>query len=118
MSDYLKLERAVREECINLLSDTPDDWTENAKRTTEQLLDDVTNAWDGLIAEQNRLKRLAKELANIAESFRRDCGCEHLHHSKGQYHKAGEPCPVEAAVDAVIADALKVTTNGKSDTSP
>jgi hypothetical protein len=28
--------------------------------------------------------------------------CEHLHHTKKDYHKSGEPCPVEARIKALI----------------
>jgi len=28
--------------------------------------------------------------------------CEHLHHTKKDYHKSGEPCPVEARIKTLI----------------
>jgi hypothetical protein len=34
--------------------------------------------------------------------LRCDRYCEHLNHLRGEFHKAGEPCPVEKLIEAAL----------------
>ena len=43
------------------------------------------------------LLRLFRELVNRMQPC-----CENFHHTKAEYHKAGEPCPVEKKFRSIL----------------
>lgn len=61
-----------------------------------------------LAAATARVGALERVVVILRDALlRADRNCDHLHHASGQYHKAEEPCPVEAIIKAALAIAVK-----------
>lgn len=75
----------------------------------ERLHEMTTDSWaakmqkraDGFEAENRELRASRRELAELLGRFVRACGS--AHHKKGEYHSIGEPCPIEAKIDALLS---------------
>ena len=100
---------------------TPDAGVSESVRTLQRIRETCADveAWqvwsaDGALLEAypgellDHIATLTAQLAAANEAFDTVMSvapvyCEHLHHTKKEYHKSGEPCPVEARIKAIDA---------------
>ena len=59
------------------------------------------------LRKQRDEARALLKRANLALSLIGEAKCENLHHRKGHEHASGEPCPVEAEIDAALGEEVK-----------
>ena len=81
-----------------------------AAQLLEVTVHDGDDTWFAAIALGNlidEVRALREERNEVRDAFDTVISlapiyCEHLHHTKKDYHKSGEPCPVEARIKTLI----------------